>query len=384
MSKNHPRFFPLKNLPAALFVCGLLFPCGHSATAAEFLPGETWLDTAGSPIQAHGGGILAMAQEASPVAAATASPADADKPPASQKTEKTFIYYWYGEDRTPGSRPGVSCYSSTNLRDWKHEGVSFRQQDLSADIRANAIIERPKVAYNSQTGKYVMWMHLDQGNYNFAQAGVAIADSPAGPFAFVAHLRPIKDDFGFKDNDPNRQKQQGGTYRDMNLFVDDDGKAYAFYSSEDNATMYVVRLNRQYTEPETPIVQDKTWARTLVGKKREAPAPFKHNGRYYLITSGCTGWTPNAADYAVADNILGPYQMKGNPCVGSDANTTFGSQSTFVLPVAGKPGCFIAAFDRWNPRRLADSRYVWLPLMIGSDGTFTLAWRDKWDFSAFE
>ena len=137
----------------------------------------------------------------------------------------------------------------------------------------------------------------------------------------------------------------------MNLFVDDDGKAYALYASEGNWTLYIVRLNEEYTGPETPMVQDKTWARVLVRKMREAPAPFKHGGRYYMVTSGCTGWNPNAADYAVADHLLGPWESKGNPCTGPESELTFRSQSTCVLPVTGKPGCFVFMADRWTPRR---------------------------------
>ena len=229
-----------------------------------------------------------------------------------------------------------------------------------------------------------MWMHLDDRRYHVASAGIALSYKPTGPFVFQKALRAIPDDFGYKEEDPNHQKQQGGTYRDMNLFLDEDGKAYALYSSEGNATMYVVRLNGDFTGPETPAVLGKTWARIFIGQSREAPAPFKHNGRYYLITSGCTGWAPNAASYAVADSILGPWETRGNPCVGADARTTFHSQSTFVLPVQGRPGCFIFMADRWFAKKLEDSRYVWLPLILKPDGTFTLEWRDAWDLSVFD
>jgi beta-xylosidase len=320
------------------------------------VPGEVWLDTSGKPIQAHSAGILIRGN----------------------------TYYWYGEDRTLRNQTSVSCYSSTDLYNWKHEGVVFAPEALPADLRSISFIERPKVIFNAKTGKYVLWMHLEQRGYHFAQAGIAVSDQPAGPFTFLHHVRPVQFDFGYQDNDPDRQKEFGGTYRDMNLFVDDDGKAYAFYASEGNWTMYVVRLNDEYTGPETPMVQDKTWARILVGKMREAPAPFKFQSRYYLITSACAGWNPNAADYAVADNILGPWQSKGNPCVGPEARLTFRSQSTCVLPVSGKPGCFIFMADRWMPRTLSDSRYIWLPLTIGSDGTFSIKWLDEWDLSYFD
>lgn len=322
----------------------------------RFVPGEVWLDTDGRAIQAHGGCILARGS----------------------------TYYWYGEDRTPGSGTGVSCYSSTDLYNWKNETVVFPHSALPPQIRDKSFIERPKVIFNPRTGKYVLWMHLEQWGYHYSRAGIAVGEQPTGQFVFLDEMRPIKDDIDYNDNDADRQKEFGGTFRDMNLFVDDDGKAYVFYASENNATMYVVRLNDEFTGPEIPTVQNKTWARILVGRMREAPAPFKFNKRYYLITSGCTGWTPNAADYAVADNILGPWESKGNPCVGPDADKTFQTQSTFVLALPGKPGCHIFMADRWMSKRLHDTRYVWLPLRVKTDGTFTLEWREAWDMSYFD
>src|SRR5512144_1693144 len=119
-----------------------------SWTYTEFRPGEVWLDTAGRAIQAHGGGILIDGN----------------------------TYYWYGEDRNPGSKTGVSCYSSIDLLNWKHEGIVFAHDGLPADIRDSSFFERPKVVYNRTTRKYVMWMHLEQRGYHFARAGVAIGD----------------------------------------------------------------------------------------------------------------------------------------------------------------------------------------------------------------
>ena len=92
---------------------------------------------------------------------------------------------------------------------------------------------------------------------------------------------------------------------------------------------------------------------------------FKHDGKYYIITSGCTGWSPNAAGYGVADSPLGPFEeLLPNPCVGTDANLTFRGQSTHVLPVEGYPDKFIFMADRWNANNLQDSRYLWLPLQF--------------------
>jgi hypothetical protein len=322
---------------------------------SDFHPAETWLDAEGNSIEAHGGGILHFGA----------------------------VYYWYGEDRTPGLHSAVSCYSSTNLLDWKREGVALWQTNLPYVNHRRTFIERPKVIYNAHTKKFVMWMHLEQGRYTFSHAGIAISDTPTGPFTFISAIRPVADtnDFETETNDPTHQNLYGGTFRDMNLFQDDDGHAYAFYSSAGNWTMYVVRLNDDYTGPQLPAVENKTWARLLVRQMREGPAPFKWNGKYFLITSACTGWAPNAANYSMADNILGPWQTFSNPCVGNNSQITFNSQSTYVLPVPGHADDFIFMSDRWNPDDLPDSRYIWLPFTMKAGGQFTISWRDHWNFS---
>jgi Glycosyl hydrolases family 43 len=343
----------IKNIGLQWILVAALFLFFNARADSEFHPGAVWRDTSGQPIQAHGGGILVH----------------------------DGVYYWYGEDRTPGIRSAVSCYSSTNLLDWKREGVALWQTNLPSYYGWPTFVERPKVIFNPRTKKFVMWMHADQNGYHYACAGVAISDTPIGPFKFLKTFRPITNDFNFPD-DANAQKKYGGTFRDMNLFVD-DGKAYVFYSSEDNWTMYVARLNDDFTGPELPAIENKTWARILVHQQREGAAPFKWNGKYFLITSACTGWAPNAANYSVAENILGPWQTFGNPCVGPDAGTTFGAQSTFVLPMPGETNSFIFMADRWNPQNLPDSRYVWLPFTMKADGTFTVQWRDQWSFSVF-
>lgn len=363
------RFAPNQNLSLHFrrFMSGLLLLLGiFSGTAQialyaapakpEFRPGQIWRDTQGRPIQTHGGGILLYSN----------------------------VYYWYGEDRTPGGQGVVSCYSSINLYDWKREGAALSRADLPRLGGRRTFVERPKVLFNARTRKFVMWMHLEQWGYRYARAGIAVSDNPVGPFKFLKAIRPITAKVKVAGDDPSHQAESGATFRDMNLFLDDDGEAYVFYAAEDNWTMYVVRLNDEFTGPETPLIENKTWARILIRHHREAPAPFKYRGRYYLITSACTGWRPNAADYAVADNPLGPYHSKGNPWVGPDAETSYGTQSTFVLPVRGHPGKFIFMADQWRPRNLPDSRYVWLPLIIKPDGSFTLRWRDHWELSDFD
>ncbi len=266
-------------------------------------------------------------------------------------------YYLFGEIKkgktwlVPGQQwedyrvpaGGVSCYTSFDLKQWQYEGVALAPMvgDTANDLDTGRVIERPKVIYNAGTKKFVMWMHVDRKDYSYSQAGVAVSDRPEGPYRYVYSLKP-----------------NGNMARDMTLFKDDDGKAYLVYSSEQNNTMQVCLLSKDYLIPST------TYSRILIDRKREAPALFKDKGKYYLITSSCTGWSPNAATYAVADSPLGPYREYGNPCKGPGAATTFEAQSTFVLPVTGKPGEYIFMADRWNKLDLEKSDYLWLPLTV--------------------
>lgn len=300
-----------------------------------FLPGLQWTDTEGQLIQAHGGGVFLHEGR----------------------------YYWYGENRSRGYVGiGVSAYVSTDLVNWKNLGVVLPRSAYDNAHGDKTICERPKVIYNPKTRNFVMWFHYDKVGYGDSQAGVAVASTPQGPFRYLGEHRPVTK----------------STYRDMNLFVDDDGKAYAIYSGEENQTMHIVRLRADWTEEEKPMVEGKTWARILERRARESPAIFKNQGKYYLFTSGTTGWNPNPADLAVADHVLGPYKQLGNPCVGPEAETTFRTQNTCILPAPGKPpGHFIYMGDRWKPDTLADSRYVWLPFEMKGN-RMTLEWTDSW------
>lgn len=73
--------------------------------------------------------------------------------------------------------------------------------------------------------------------------------------------------------------------------------------------------------------------------------------------SGCTGWRPNEARSAVALSIWGPWTELGNSCVDERKELTYRSQSTYVLPVAGKKDAFIYMGDRWTPDNAIDGRY---------------------------
>ncbi len=352
-------------IAAALFLLSLVAITIHERRlpANPVLSGQTWFDTDDHPIEAHGGGLLIDGG----------------------------VYYWYGENHAlgAGNRTGISCYSSRDLTHWRNEGIVLPKSAVPAAYRDTGVVERSKVLRNARTGKYVMWMHLDNADYSAANAGVAVADRPQGPFRFEREFRPVHYNYGYHARSRNAEQslqepQRGNAFRDMNLFLDEDGAAYVFYSSEDNQTMYVSRLNQDFTDVEQPAILNKTWARILINQSREAPAPFKYKNRYYLITSAQTGWNPNAAAVAVADSILGPWQEMGSPIRGHDSETTFHSQSTQVIPFPNAPaGNFIFLADRWNGDHLERSTYIWLPFRMKQDGSFTIEYWPGWAILEF-
>ncbi len=102
-----------------------------------------------------------------------------------------------------------------------------------------------------------------------------------------------------------------------------------------------------------------------------------------MITSGCTGWDPNAARLLSADHMLGQWTLHPNPCIGEEAGLTFRSQSTYVLPVQGKENAFIYMGDRWERENLIRSSYVWLPVLF-ENGLPVIKWFEEWDLGIFD
>ena len=352
--------------------------------------GKIWPDEDGQHINAHGGGIL----------------------------KYEGIYYWFGEhksDYTSNALVGVTCYSSKDLLHWHNCGVALSVVDERGhDIERGCVLERPKVIYNKQIGKFCMWFHLElkgQG-YNAARYGVAVSKRPEGPYQFLysqranAGIWPVE--FGEKEqavidtlNAANfreewtpewleavrrglfvkRDFKTGQMSRDMTLFVDDDGKAYHIFSSEENLTLHIAELTDDY------LHHSGRYTRLAPAGHNEAPAIFKHEGTYWMITSGCTGWAPNEARMFSATSIWGPWTQHPNPCRGSRADKTFGGQGTFILPICSvdkadsvepKPQ-YIFMADIWRPRHPSDARYIWLPIDF-EDGKPVIYWRDEWCF----
>lgn len=368
--------------------CLFLATICSAASPKKIRSGEIWPDNHGVHINAHGGGML----------------------------YHDGVYYWYGEnksDTTSNAMVGIMCYSSSNLTDWKNEGVALSvvKGDANSDIVPGCIMERPKVIYNAKTNKFVMWFHLElKGKgYEAARSAVAVADCPTGPFQYLRSERinagklpfdmtaaqraeldtldadkyqewwtPAWHEAIHKGLFVKRDLPGGQMARDMQLFVDDDGKAYHIYSSEDNLTLQIAELSEDF------LSHTGKYVRVAPVGHNEAPALFKTSeGTYWMITSGCTGWAPNEARMFSAPSIWGPWTQHPNPCRGPKSEITFGGQSTYVLPMPGKKDAFIFMADIWRPKHPSDARYIWLPVQF-EQGIPYVEWMDSWSLDFFD
>ncbi|TXS20294.1 beta-xylosidase [Streptomyces sp. adm13(2018)] len=292
------------------------------AAAVTVTNAVQFTDPAGNPVHAHGGGVVKVGT----------------------------YYYWFGENRNAdNSFKYVSAYRSTDLKTWE-----FRHHVLTASSHpelAGANIERPKVMYNASTGKFVMWMHKEGSatDYSEARAAVAVSDTVDGDYTWRGSFRPL-----------------GHMSRDITTFVDTDGTGYMISAANENADLHVYRLTPDYTDIAAQV--QKLWP----GQWREAPAMFKRNGVYFLLTSGATGWAPNQQKYATATSVTGSWS--GLQDIGD--GDTYGSQTAYVLPVQGTSGTsYLYMGDRWGNSMggmVNDSQYVWLPLRFPTGTTMTM------------
>ncbi|MER5582374.1 RICIN domain-containing protein [Streptomyces asoensis] len=312
-------------LALCLVLIGALATAGPAQAASVTVAnGTQFTDGSGSPLHAHGGGVLKVGS----------------------------YYYWFGEDRNADNTfRSVDAYRSTDLKNWEFRNRVLTQSSDPELAAAN--IERPKVMYNAATGKFVMWMHKENGtDYSEARAAVAVSDTVDGDYAWQGSFRPLGQHMS----------------RDITVFVDSDGAGYMVSAARENYDLQIYRLTADYTGVAS-LVADP-WH----GGHREAPALFKRGGVYFMLTSGATGWSPNQQQYATSTSLAGPWTAMTD--VGD--STAFGSQTAYVLPVQGTSGTsYLYLGDRWGNSfggTVNDSRYVWLPLTFPTATSLSMSW----------
>ena len=248
-------------------------------------------------------------------------------------------YYIYS---TTDGAPGwggyyFTCYSSKNLRQWQYEGIIL---DLKKDTRwARGNAWAP--AIERKNGKYYFYYSGDQGERK--AIGVAVADSPTGPFV----------DFGRPIVDSRPQGVRGGQEIDVDVFTDDDGQSYLYWG---NGYMAGAKLNPDMTSIDTATITVLTpQGGTLQDYAyREGTYVFKRRGIYYFLWSVDDTGSPNYhVAYGTSTSPLGPIRVAQEPVILQQRpdERIYGPAHNSVLQVPGKDKWYIV-YHRINPAYL--------------------------------
>ncbi|HBF34484.1 TPA: carbohydrate-binding protein [Candidatus Sumerlaeota bacterium] len=213
-----------------------------------------------------------------------------------------YLYTSHDEDKsTKYVMKDWRCYSTTDMVNWTDHGVPLSLKDFSwakSDAWAGQCIERD--------GKFYYYVPVILKNGKGA-IGVAVSDSPTGPFHdALGHLLVTT---GKGDIDPT-------------VFIDDDGQAYMYWG---NPKLFYVKLNKDMISFDTSIGNKgvvevpltvesfgpgngRSWCKrdTLY---EEGPWFYKRNGLYYLVYAA--SGLPENICYATSPNATGPWVFKG-------------------------------------------------------------------------
>ena len=261
-------------------------------------------------------------------------------------------FYMYGTGG--GAKDGFATYSSTDLINWKPEGQVYRGN--TEDSWAVSAFWAPEV-YKFDNTYYMFfsanWKKNPNGEDENFKIGVAVSNNAKGPFKELEN-KPLFD--------------PGYPIIDANVFKDDDGKFYLYYSracykhpveseiSElakkngwfdeiEESWVYGVELKPDFTgvigEPtlllRPPLkINDKNaaWESRSVTSQEvnrrwtEGSYTFKHNGMYYIMYSAnFYGGENYAVGYATGPTALGPFtKAQNNPIL--EKNTDSGGVVT--------------------------------------------------------
>lgn len=246
-------------------------------------------------------------------------------------------FYMYGTGG--GAKDGFATYSSTDLVNWKSKGQVY--QGNTDDSWAVSAFWAPEV-YKFD-GKYYMffsanWKENPTNEEENFKIGVAVSNSPTGPFKELEN-KPLFD--------------PGYPIIDANVFKDDDGKFYLYYSracykhpveSEiadlakekgwfeeiEESWVYGIELKPDFTgvigepklllkPPQSLDNKNAEWESRSVTSQEvnrrwtEGSYTFKHKGTYYIMYSAnYFGGENYAVGYATGPSPLGPFTKADN------------------------------------------------------------------------
>jgi hypothetical protein len=203
--------------------------------------------------------------------------------------------YYEGQDNASGGKEfNITewlCYSTEDMQTWTDHGPVLKPTDFEWGIGeawASQVIEHQ--------GKFYYYTTLQAGEpYNSKVIGVAVSDSPTGPFTDAIGKPLITDDMT-----PNGPR---GWWNDIDptFILDDEGQAWLCWG---NGTCFLARLKPSLTELEGQI--------ETIDLPRYVEGPWLHKrGDLYYLTYASMGAGRETISYATAPSMEGPWTPQG-------------------------------------------------------------------------
>lgn len=203
------------------------------------------------------------------------------------------VYIYAGHDECPAPQQYYlmnewCIFSTKDMKTFTEHAYTLKATDFKwakGEAWASQVIER--------NGKFYWYVTVEHATIPGKSIGVAVSDSPIGPFKDARGSALISNDMttqytsiAWDDIDPT-------------VFIDNDGQAYLFWG---NTQCYYAKLKDNMTELDGPIQPIN------LPRYTEAPWVHKHGDWYYLSFAS---EFPEKICYAMSKNINGPWIYKG-------------------------------------------------------------------------
>lgn len=242
------------------------------------------------------------------------------------------VYIYGSHDFAGGEKYCMGDYVTwsapvEDLADWRYEGVIYKRTQDPSNSENKMELWAPDVVKGAD-GRYYMYYCLSF----YPEIGVAVSESPAGPFAFYGHVK-------YADSVFNGKTLQEYFPFDPGVLADEDGRVYLYYGfspaqdltpppkealiksgmTAKEAEAELARMSRlefskgaMVTELEADMLTAKGEAKLMIPGGRaaagtdfeehgffEASSMRKVNGKYYFIYSSQVS---HELCYAVSDH----------------------------------------------------------------------------------
>ena len=244
--------------------------------------------------------------------------------------DKVYLYTGHDEDGSKWFTMNAwKLYTTSDMVNWTDHGEVLSFKDFSwakGDAWAAHCTEKD--------GKFYWYVTLTSRYNNRPAIGVAVADSPYGPF-----IDPL--------GKPLAQSGHGDI--DPAVFIDDDGQAYLYWG---NPNCYYVKLNEDMISYDGEIIKvpmtEEAFGKREGNPERptlyeEGPWLHKRNGLYYMLWAG--GPIPEHIGYSTSKSPAGPWKYAGKVMPTEGGSFTnhpgvidFKGETYFFYHNAGLPG----------------------------------------------